>query len=127
MNVKFTPTAAIATAVLVACASSPDDASTASERSASAVLTAGDDIDRTVLPIQPPQHDPITEMDARNVPVPERFQVSAPGDAPNSKNQRPRYSKNARNRLPLPPRLPNLSRYRSLNRLPRQRRRSGTR
>ncbi len=43
-----------------------------------------DDIDRTVLPIQPPKSEPITEMDARNVPKPEPpFSVSAPEGAPN--------------------------------------------
>jgi len=40
-------------------------------------------IDRTILPIQPPMNDPITEMDARNVVKPEIFEVKAPEGAPN--------------------------------------------
>ena len=39
--------------------------------------------DRTVLPIQPPKTEPITEMDARNVEPAERFVVEAPAGAPN--------------------------------------------
>ncbi len=41
------------------------------------------DIDRSVLPIQPPVAAPITEMDARNATKPERFEVKAPEGAPN--------------------------------------------
>jgi arylsulfatase len=40
-------------------------------------------IDRTVLPIQPPKSEPITEMDARNVTKPEPFEIKAPEGAPN--------------------------------------------
>ncbi len=40
-------------------------------------------IDRSVLPILEPAVKPITEMDARNAKVPERFQVTAPSGAPN--------------------------------------------
>jgi arylsulfatase len=40
-------------------------------------------IDRSVLPIQPPVSEPITEMDARNATKPERFEVKAPEGAPN--------------------------------------------
>ncbi|HKR11591.1 MAG TPA: arylsulfatase [Pyrinomonadaceae bacterium] len=39
--------------------------------------------DRTVLPIQPPVIPNITEMDARNVQTPARFEVTAPKGAPN--------------------------------------------
>lgn len=39
--------------------------------------------DRSVLPIQLPTAAPITEMDARNVVKPERFEVKAPPGAPN--------------------------------------------
>ncbi len=39
--------------------------------------------DRTVLPIQPPSIPTITEMDARNVKTPGRFEVTAPKGAPN--------------------------------------------
>lgn len=45
--------------------------------------TSGGGINREILPIQPPQTDPITEMDARNVETPERFEVKAPEGAPN--------------------------------------------
>jgi len=40
-------------------------------------------IDRSVLPIQPPSHPPITEMDARKATAPKRFEVKAPEGAPN--------------------------------------------
>ena len=40
-------------------------------------------MDRTVLPIQPPQYPPITELDAHNAKAPPRFEVKAPKGAPN--------------------------------------------
>jgi len=40
-------------------------------------------LDRRVLPIQPPEREPVTEMDARNVEIGERFVVEAPAGAPN--------------------------------------------
>lgn len=40
-------------------------------------------LDRTVLPIQPPKHEPITELDARDAVKPERFEIKAPEGAPN--------------------------------------------
>jgi arylsulfatase len=40
-------------------------------------------IDRTVLPIPEPQHPHITVLDARNATPPPRFEVKAPGGAPN--------------------------------------------
>ena len=40
-------------------------------------------LDRTVLPIQPPKHEPITEMDARNATKPPIFEVKPPEGAPN--------------------------------------------
>jgi arylsulfatase A-like enzyme len=40
-------------------------------------------IDRTVLPIQEPTFPPITELDARKATPPPRFEVKAPGGAPN--------------------------------------------
>ena len=40
-------------------------------------------MDRTVLPIQPPQHDPITVMDARDAKKPPIFQIKPPEGAPN--------------------------------------------
>ena len=41
------------------------------------------EIDRTVLPIEPPYQEPITELDARNVKAPDRFEIKAPEGAPN--------------------------------------------
>jgi arylsulfatase len=46
--------------------------------------TAGADaLDRTTLPIQEPKRPVYTELDARNVKAPPRFQVAAPTGAPN--------------------------------------------
>ncbi len=44
--------------------------------------TAGQ-LNRTVLPIPEPLYPPITELDARNVKPPARFEVKAPAGAPN--------------------------------------------
>jgi arylsulfatase len=44
---------------------------------------AGTSIDRTVLPIQEPARQAVTEIDARNVTPPPRFEVKAPAGAPN--------------------------------------------
>ena len=40
-------------------------------------------LDRSSLPIQPPEAEPITELDARNVTAPPPFNVTAPEGAPN--------------------------------------------
>jgi len=40
-------------------------------------------LDRSVLPIQGPRYPPITELDARNVKPPPRFEIKAPKGAPN--------------------------------------------
>ena len=40
-------------------------------------------MDRSVLPIQPPPHEPVTIMDARDAEKPETFEVSAPEGSPN--------------------------------------------
>ena len=45
--------------------------------------TVSADIDRTILPIQAPRVEPITEFDVRNVKTPEHFDVKAPAKAPN--------------------------------------------
>ena len=45
--------------------------------------TAGDGLDRTVLPIHGPTSPVITELDARNATAPPRFEVKAPEGAPN--------------------------------------------
>ena len=47
------------------------------------ISMAKNEIDRSILPIQPPASESITEMDARNVTKPERFEVNAPEGAPN--------------------------------------------
>jgi arylsulfatase len=41
------------------------------------------DPDRTVLPIQPPETDPIATLDARDAQAPPRFEVKPPKGAPN--------------------------------------------
>lgn len=46
------------------------------------ILQAGS-LDRTVLPIPEPKPKPITELDARKVKAPPRFEVKAPAGAPN--------------------------------------------
>jgi len=40
-------------------------------------------MDRTILPIHPPETETITEMDARNVEKPDIFEIKAPEGAPN--------------------------------------------
>ena len=40
-------------------------------------------MDRTILPIQPPETVAVTEMDARNVEKPDIFEIKAPEGAPN--------------------------------------------
>ena len=40
-------------------------------------------LDRTILPIEPPPHKNITTMDVRNAKAPKRFVVKAPDGAPN--------------------------------------------
>jgi arylsulfatase len=41
------------------------------------------EMDRTILPIQPPETEAITEMDARNVEKPDPFEIKAPEGSPN--------------------------------------------
>ncbi len=45
--------------------------------------SAVDVLDRTSLPIKEPDRPPITELDVRNAKAPPRFEVKAPGGAPN--------------------------------------------
>ncbi len=47
------------------------------------IASAQEPVDRTVLPIQEPKRATFTELDARNVKPPARFEVKAPKDAPN--------------------------------------------
>jgi len=44
---------------------------------------AQDNINREILPVVPPEPQTYTELDARNTKPPERFEVTAPEDAPN--------------------------------------------
>jgi arylsulfatase A-like enzyme len=44
---------------------------------------AGPTLDRTVLPVPEPKRPTYTEIDARKVPMPPRFEVKAPDGAPN--------------------------------------------
>lgn len=53
------------------------------EKQETTTTVSSGELDRTVLPIQPPQVDAITEMDARNVEKPDPFVVDAPEGAPN--------------------------------------------
>ena len=50
---------------------------------AGTTVSAQERLDRTVLPIPEPARPPITELDARNVKPPARFEVKAPAGAPN--------------------------------------------
>lgn len=70
------PIGAILIASLIAC-NSPSDKT---EKTASNV---GYKMDRTVLPIQPPPHENMTTMDARDAEKPEPFVVDAPEGSPN--------------------------------------------
>jgi arylsulfatase len=50
---------------------------------AGSAAAAGPALDRTVLPIAEPDRPTYSEINARNVPVPPRFEVKAPEGAPN--------------------------------------------
>ncbi len=50
---------------------------------ASVALAQDAKIDRSTLPILPPEHKAITELDARDAKAPPRFDLKAPKDAPN--------------------------------------------
>jgi len=50
---------------------------------ASVALAQDVQIDRTTLPIVPPEYAAITELDARDATAPPRFEIKAPKDAPN--------------------------------------------
>jgi len=50
---------------------------------ASVALAQDVQIDRTTLPIVPPEYAAITEFDARDATAPPRFELKAPKDAPN--------------------------------------------
>ena len=46
-------------------------------------VAQGDALDRSSLPIQPPEAAPVTELDARNVTAPPPFSIKPPEGAPN--------------------------------------------
>jgi arylsulfatase len=64
-------------AILIGCDNSSKEAKSKSKASSGFVM------DRTILPIQPPKSEPITEMDARNVTKPDIFEIKAPAGSPN--------------------------------------------
>ena len=72
-----------ATAGVAICVAGLSGCTQAEQRPASPPATAGGSIDRTVLPVAPPARAPVTEIDARNVKMPERFEVKPPVGAPN--------------------------------------------
>ena len=75
----FKPTvvlAALAGTVLLGCSNGPTSTATGGAAGAG-------QMDRTVLPIQPPTYPPITEMDARNATKPPTFDIKPPEGAPN--------------------------------------------
>ncbi|MGF1466866.1 MAG: arylsulfatase [Sandaracinaceae bacterium] len=59
-----------------------DDEEAAAEGTSESAPVDGD-IDRTSLPVLPPDYEPVTELDARNVEAPPLFEVRAPEGAPN--------------------------------------------
>ncbi len=69
---------AAACPLLIAAACSTPPAEPAKPAAAGAVA-----LDRTVLPIQEPKYPPVTELDARKVTPPPRFEIKAPEGAPN--------------------------------------------
>jgi len=75
-SVKATAGVALCVAGLAGC-------SQAEQAPAAPPTASGGAIDRTVLPVVPPARTPITEIDARNVKTPERFEVTPPAGAPN--------------------------------------------
>jgi len=79
MKTKILITALTVT-VLLGCGNEPATTTKAKAQTDSAAEYV---MDRTVLPIQPPKHEPITEMDARRATKPPIFQVKPPEGAPN--------------------------------------------
>ena len=79
MKTKILITALTIT-VLLGCGNEPATTTKAKAQTDSAAEYV---MDRTVLPIRPPKHEPITEMDARRATKPPIFQVKSPEGAPN--------------------------------------------
>ena len=74
---------AAATAGVAICVAGLSGCTQPEQRPASPPAASGGSIDRTVLPVVPPARAPVTEIDARNVRMPERFEVKPPAGAPN--------------------------------------------
>ena len=72
--------AAMSVTIAMGCSKSNDAPAAPSAQTAAAVPYK---MDRTVLPIQPPPHTVVTELDARDATKPERFEIKAPEGAPN--------------------------------------------
>jgi arylsulfatase len=75
LTIRAALAVALATAMGAGCSAPPEQTSTP------AAPPGG--IDRTVLPIAEPERQRYTELDARNAKPPARFEVKAPGNAPN--------------------------------------------
>ena len=69
-------------AIAVTCVLGCTNARTESN-GATAKTPGTDQLDRTMLPIQPPRSEPVTTMDARNATKPAQFSIKAPAGAPN--------------------------------------------
>jgi arylsulfatase len=81
---RTTATPAVkATAGVAICMAGLAGCSQADQQPAAPPATPGGAIDRTVLPVVPPAVAPSTEIDARNVKLPGRFEVKPPAGAPN--------------------------------------------
>jgi arylsulfatase A-like enzyme len=74
------PELIVACALLLAACGAPQQVEQTSDTRQAAT---GDGLDRTVLPIHEPEAQTFTELDARNVNAPARFEVTAPKGAPN--------------------------------------------
>jgi len=81
---RTTATPAVkATAGVAICMAGLAGCSQGEQQRAVPAATPGGSIDRTVLPVVPPARVSSTEIDARNVKLPERFEVKPPAGAPN--------------------------------------------
>ena len=69
--------------MMASCTEAPTPEATVGVDSAAMPAVSTGDIDRSVLPIQPPVRAPITEMDARNATKPPIFSIKPPEGAPN--------------------------------------------
>jgi arylsulfatase len=72
-----------ATAGVAMCVAGLAGCGRAAQQPAPPPATTGGAIDRTVLPVVPPAAAQSTEIDARNVQMPARFEVKPPAGAPN--------------------------------------------